>query len=160
MLHQRSNLFFKLEQEASRLSAHNNCTTGTFVCSVFKNKIEDNEFYYVRYVESGVYSGFMEQKYLYFLKEHFNVADDNVLLHQVITLEDINQMKIDENKHHIKTNRPDKIFSHCVDKILPSYVNELNDNENCDSVQLLSYVVLFSPFKSKASVDKPEKMIF
>ncbi|KAH3897506.1 hypothetical protein DPMN_021694 [Dreissena polymorpha] len=152
--------FFKLEQEACRLSAHNNCTTGTFVCSVFKNKIEDNEFYYVRYVESGVYSGFMEQKYLYFLKEHFNVADDNVLLHQVITLEDINQMKIDENKHNIKRNRPDKIFSHCVDKILPSYVNELNDNENCDSVQLLSYVVLFSPFKSKASVDKPEKMFF
>ena len=63
--------FFKLEQEASRLSAHNNCTTGTFVCSVFKNKIEDNEFYYVRYVEYGVYSGFMEQKYVYFLKDHF-----------------------------------------------------------------------------------------
>ena len=69
-------------------------------------------------------------------------------------------MKIDENKHNIKRNCPDKIFSHCVGKILPSYVNELNDNENCDSVQLLSYVVLFSPFKSKASVDKPEKMFF
>ncbi|WAR10664.1 hypothetical protein MAR_035740 [Mya arenaria] len=82
--------FLKLEYDTALLASAKTCT-------------KDNaEYLYIRYVESGVYAGLMEQKYLQEIKDTFHYTDNNMFLHNTLTVEDIQNMESD----HIKDEKP------------------------------------------------------
>ena len=148
--------FLKIEQESAKLASVDKCTSGTFICTVFKCLIQEKEIFYVRYFESGVYSGFMLQKYVQLLKEQYNALDDDFMLHNVITLEDISDMT-KRNAATTKRQRADKTLSYSLQKVLPVQVNELNEFGECAELKLDAFVVHILPFKSKVTLDISEK---
>ena len=150
--------FFTIEQEIAKLAAIDNCTSGTFVCFVFKCLINEEEIFYIRYLESGCFSGFMDQKLLDILKEKYHFST-NCFLHCVYTNEDLKEMKQIANNKKLKRSRPDKIRNNTISKILPANVNELKklvDSSEILDVKLNTYLVNIWPYKQCASTNCPE----
>ncbi|KAH3815604.1 hypothetical protein DPMN_144132 [Dreissena polymorpha] len=149
--------FFTLEQEAARLSSVKNCTKGCFVCTIFKCVIEEKEIIYVRYFESGIYKGLMEQTYLKFIEDKFAVSDYSILLHNVITVEDCKKMETENNKLPKKRDRPDKIVKLCISKTIPKSAAELDTIIDTSEISMDSFIIHVLPKKSKASLGKPDE---
>ena len=150
--------FLKLEQETAKLAALNNCTKGSFVCTVFKCKFNNKSLLYVRYIESGVYSGLMLQKYIPLLKQQYGLSDNEICIHNVITAEDISEMNKENIKLQIKRSRPDKILKCSLRNLFPKEVNSLKNLEECEDLMLNAFIVHILPVKSKVTVDTAEKM--
>ncbi|XP_053384247.1 uncharacterized protein LOC128550109 isoform X2 [Mercenaria mercenaria] len=148
---------FALEREAYKLGSLENCSAGTFVYTVFKCDIGNRSIYYIRYIETGIYIGIMEQKYLNRLRESLQFSDENVLLHNVLTVEDLtkNQEEL-KRANDLKRKRPDKIFKHSVNKIIPQKIEELKDTEMMSDISLESFLVHCLPNKSKSSINNME----
>jgi len=66
-----------------------------------------------------------------------------MFLHNVLTLEDIAEMKKGNNAEKLKRNRPDTIFKHSVDKIVPPEVSILRELEEDHELRLESFTVHF-----------------
>ncbi|KAL4240007.1 hypothetical protein ACF0H5_000802 [Mactra antiquata] len=152
--------FIRLEHEAAKLGSTENCTSGTFVCFVFRFSHEGKDIFYVRYIESGVYIGFMLQTYIHKLQDHFDFSE-NVVLHNVITVEDIEEMRCNHTlkKSNLKRDRPDKTYEYCTENILPPCIKDLNDI-NCSEIPLVSSLIHCLPHKVKISIDSPQKVFF
>ena len=141
--------FIKIEQELVKLAKIDNCCSGCFSYSAFKCSIDSRPIIYIRYVESGVYIGLMAQKFLNQLKEKFSVSDDEIFLHKVMTHEDI-QTKSTKP-------RPDKVFKHTTEIILPKLLKDIESTTSCSEIELNSFFFHALPFKAKASIEKPSK---
>ena len=149
--------FLKIKQETAKLASLNKCSNGTFVCTVFKCNYMGKNLLYIRYIESGVYNGLMIQKYVHLLKEKYNLSDDYIFLHHVITSEDIEDMTKDNNKGEVKRCRPDKTVFYSVNKVFPKEIQNLRDFQECEELMLDAFIVHILPFKSKVTLDNPEK---
>jgi hypothetical protein len=151
--------FFTIEQEIAKLAAMENCTAGTFVCFLFKCLINEEEIFYIRYLESGCFSGFMDQKLMNILREKYNFSDSNCFLHCVYTSEDLQDMKQVANNKTLKRSRPDKIRNSTISNILSSNVNEIKkitSSSETSDISLDSYLINIWPFKPGTTADCPE----
>ncbi|XP_052767186.1 uncharacterized protein LOC128207981 [Mya arenaria] len=146
--------FLKLEYDTALLASAKTCTKGVFVCHVFKIIVDNAEYLYIRYVESGVYAGLMEQKYLQEIKDTFHYTDNNMFLHNTLTVEDIQNMESDhikDKKEKPNTYKPSsRLNDFFKQKFIPG-IADTRQMKDTDNINCLSFAVSILPFSSTST---------
>ena len=81
----------------------------------------------MRFVESRIYDGFMNQRYLSLIKLQNSFADDDIVLRQAFTSEDMDTLKGEYSREECNRNRPQKVFEYSISKVLPQQVANLQN---------------------------------
>ena len=79
----KTNYLFKVEDSIFRTAAYQNCTDGVIYVTVFKFSDICSNYYYVRYIESGMYVDFMSLHGRSILSHHLNCDPANIILFKV-----------------------------------------------------------------------------
>ena len=81
--------FFAFEDAVFKLASIPKCTSGVFVYTVFKYKYNQRDHYYIRYLESGFYTGFMEEEHKKDVLKLLNTTEEFIFMSKIATPEDI-----------------------------------------------------------------------
>ena len=111
--------FFQFEEAVFKLAGIPDCSDGVFVYTVFEIQFTDEKQYYIKYFESGEYTGFMEQVCIHDIINYFQTKPESVFLSSIGTQFDITQSlmnrqeTVNEAKRITPTNRfrPAKLFN-------------------------------------------------
>lgn len=85
--------FFAFEDAVFKLASIPNCTAGVFVYTIFKYPYNQQDHYYIRYLESGYYTGFMEEEHMQDILKILNTTEEFIFLSKVATPSDIVKSK-------------------------------------------------------------------
>ena len=101
--------FFQFEEAMFKLAATPKCSDGVFVYTVF----EYENRYYIKYFESGIYTGFMKQSCLSDILNMLKTKPELVFLSNIGTQSDIIKGTLNTEKamKNLTRPRPDKTFN-------------------------------------------------
>ena len=85
--------FFAFEDAAFKLALIHNCTAGVFVYTIFKYPYNQQDHYYIRYLESAYYTGFMEEEHIQDILKLLNTTEEFIFLSKIATPSDLEKSK-------------------------------------------------------------------
>ena len=112
----------------------------------------------MRFVESGICEGFMKQTYLSLIRLQYSITDDDIVLHQAFTSEDVDTLRGEYSQEKCNRNRPQKVFEYSISKVLPQQIADLQNIKVSPEVSLKSAVIHCLPYKGKVLIDNPSKV--
>ena len=85
--------FFAFEDAVFKLASTPNCSSGVFVYTIFQYSYNQADHYYIRYLESGFYTGFMDAEHKHDILKLLNTTEDYVFMSMIATQSDIEKSK-------------------------------------------------------------------
>lgn len=123
--------FFQFEEAVFKLAATPKCSDGVFVYTIF----EFENQYYVKYFESGIYAGFMEQSCINDILNMLKTKPELVFLSKIGTQSDISKgtLNTENSMKNLTRPRPDKIFQNNSNLVKINLDNCMKLSEETDA---------------------------